>query len=208
MFFKQCSSSLFCLYWKQFESESSHTLWIWCEGKWIYTLTQELNPQIGKMTQASEWVQEDKTFPLLSLQGIVELTQTFPLSLFSLPMSSVWTKPGVHASPQDQRPLQWGDKTPPKALDFIRQEAGFRCAPASWGGQTWAHVTSLLLLLLLQSCLVNTSPLHINALCRWPVDLCLVPGFTSIVLGWWCWGFGGQRRILRSQWRKIAVTSN
>lgn len=64
--------------------------------------------------------------------------------------------------------------------------AGFRCAPASWAGQTWAYVTSLLLFLLLQSCLVNTSPLQINALCRWPADLCLVPGFISIVLRWWC----------------------
>lgn len=103
-------------------------------------------------------------------------TELFPLSLFSLPMSSVWTKPGGALLPSGPKAFA-GRRQNSQSPWLYKVEAGSQCAPAPWGRQTQGTPPFFL-----QSCLVNTSPLQINSLRRCPADLCLVPAFTSIVL--------------------------
>lgn len=112
---KYVSSSLLFPYWKQSESESSHILWIRCVAgvRGVYLLLN-LNPG----TQHSV-LRMGLRRPSLR-QPLGNWPRAFPLSLFLLPMSSAWTKPGVCSSPQDQRPLLGGDKNCPQAFDYIR----------------------------------------------------------------------------------------
>lgn len=89
----------------------------WCEGRLICCCirTWELNTQIIKVTQSSERVQKD--LPLTQpLGGSGTDTQSSPLSMLSLPMSSAGAEPGLCSSPPDERPFLGGGKYPSQSL--------------------------------------------------------------------------------------------
>ena len=129
-----------------------------------------------KMTQCSEWVQ--KELPLAQPLGDYEVRYTaFPFSLFSLPMSSARAQPGLSSSPPASRLLPGGGKNSSPSPCLGKVDLGNQTADVHPQLEPGTHrarsFTTLLLALILQSCLVNTSSLQISM---------LAPAFTATVL--------------------------
>ena len=179
--------SIFFLFKKKLNLKELHVMNVVCcwWGKFIYCwtfLTQEVNTQIMKMTQTSEWVQEDLPFtqPLGNWGTNPEL---FPSHCFHFP----WAQHELsqeRVSPLRTKDLSWEEtETFPQAFDLIRWNQVSDFHPWLEKERHRAqNFTTLLLLLFFQFCPVNTSHLQIHTLCRWPADQCLVPAFTSTVL--------------------------